>query len=100
VRAGRVHEAVRRLVVVCVPPTRPFAGTLFLHGNAQTVFDWALVRQDLAPLDCGLLLLDYPGYCKSTGHPSEASLNAAGPAYGRILREWVDGLPSPSSPSH
>lgn len=53
---------------------------LFLHGNAQTVFDWALVRQDLAPLDCGLLLPDYPGYGKSTGRPSEASLYAAGHA--------------------
>ncbi len=53
---------------------------LFLHGNAQTVFEWALVREELAPLDCGLLLIDYPGYGKSTGAPSEIANYAAGRA--------------------
>lgn len=53
---------------------------LFLHGNAQTVFEWSMVRRDLEPLDCGLLLPDYPGYGKSTGRPSEDSCCAAGRA--------------------
>jgi uncharacterized protein len=53
---------------------------LFFHGNAQTVFEWALIREELEPTECGLFLIDYPGYGKSTGSPSEASLYAAGQA--------------------
>lgn len=53
---------------------------LFFHGNAQSVFEWALIREELKPLDCGLLLVDYPGYGKSTGTPSEPALYAAGQA--------------------
>lgn len=53
---------------------------LFLHGNAQSVFEWALISDELAPLECGLLLIDYPGYGKSGGAPTEESLYAAGEA--------------------
>ncbi len=53
---------------------------LFLHGNAQSVYEWALIREELEPLDCGLLLIDYPGYGKSSGRPREESLYAAGEA--------------------
>lgn len=60
------------------PSGRPTV--LYLHGNAQSVFEWALVRDDLAPLDCGLLLVDYPGYGKSSGRPSEPALYACGRA--------------------
>jgi fermentation-respiration switch protein FrsA (DUF1100 family) len=60
------------------PPSRPTV--LYLHGNAQTVFEWSLVASDLAPLDAGLLLIDYPGYGKSTGSPHEEALYAAGHA--------------------
>jgi len=51
---------------------------LFLHGNAQSVFEWALISQELEPLKCGLLLIDYPGYGKSNGSPHEEGLYAAG----------------------
>ncbi len=53
---------------------------LYFHGNAGHVFDWALVRGELAPLDVGLLLLDYRGYGKSTGQPTEEGLYADGEA--------------------
>jgi fermentation-respiration switch protein FrsA (DUF1100 family) len=59
-------------------PKRPTL--LYLHGNAQSVFDWCLVREELEALDCGLLLIDYPGYGKSTGLPSEKALYASGEA--------------------
>ncbi|MCB1155067.1 alpha/beta hydrolase [bacterium] len=55
---------------------------LFLHGNAQSVFEWSLIREDLAALDCGLLLIDYPGYGKSEGAPSEETNYGAG--YGAL----------------
>ncbi len=60
---------------------------LFLHGNAQSVFEWALIYEELEPMDCGLFLIDYPGYGKSTGEPSEQSLYAAGRAAMKILTE-------------
>jgi uncharacterized protein len=60
---------------------------LFLHGNAQSVFEWSLVREDLAQLDAGLLLIDYPGYGKSSGHPREGSLYRAGDAALELLHE-------------
>jgi uncharacterized protein len=53
---------------------------LFFHGNAQSVYEWALLEPELAPLGCGLLLVDYPGYGKSSGEPAEAGLYAAGRA--------------------
>lgn len=53
---------------------------LYFHGNAQSVFEWALVREELAPVDCGLLLIDYPGYGKSEGRPGENALYQAGRA--------------------
>jgi fermentation-respiration switch protein FrsA (DUF1100 family) len=60
------------------PDGRPTV--LFFHGNAQSVFEWSLVREDLSDLDCGLLLVDYPGYGKSSGKPNEAGSYAAGQA--------------------
>jgi pimeloyl-ACP methyl ester carboxylesterase len=63
---GRVHA-----LHWPAPEGRPTI--LFFHGNAQTVFEWALITEELEPLDCGLLLMDYPGYGKSPGAPSEAT---------------------------
>lgn len=60
---------------------------LFLHGNAQSVFEWSLVRLELTPLEAGLLLIDYPGYGKSSGSPSEQGLYAAGRAALRWLSD-------------
>jgi hypothetical protein len=58
---------------------------VFFHGNAQSVYEWSLIRQELAPLECGLLLVDYPGYGKSSGEPTEAGLYAAG----RAALSWL-----------
>ncbi len=58
---------------------------LFLHGNAQEVYSWSLVREDLAALECGMLLIDYRGYGKSEGEPGEAGLYADG----RGALEWL-----------
>ncbi len=58
---------------------------LYFHGNAQSVYDWALVREELTPLEVGLLLIDYPGYGKSEGHPTEDLLYISGLA----SLEWL-----------
>ena len=58
---------------------------LFFHGNAQSVFEWALIKQEFENLECGLLLIDYPGYGKCSGAPSEAGLYAAG----EVAATWL-----------
>lgn len=65
---------------------------LFFHGNAQSVFEWCLIYEEFAPAECGLLLIDYPGYGKSTGKPSEEGLYAAGLASLEWLKS-VGGVP-------
>lgn len=67
------------------PAGRPVV--LFFHGNAQEVYSWSLVREDFAPLDCRLLLVDYRGYGKSEGRPDEQGLYADG----RASLEWLAG---------
>ena len=59
-------------------PGRPTI--LFFHGNAQSVFEWALIHEDFREIDAGLLLVDYPGYGKSSGYPHETGLYHAGQA--------------------
>jgi uncharacterized protein len=66
------------------PQGRPVV--LFLHGNAQEVYSWSLVHEDLADLECRLLLIDYHGYGKSGGRPHEAGLYADG----RAALRWLE----------
>jgi len=60
---------------------------LFFHGNAQDVFQWSPVHDELAPLECRMLLMDYPGYGKSEGEPSEKALYSDGRAALQWLRD-------------
>ncbi len=54
------------------PMNRPVI--LFFHGNAQEVYSWSLVRKDLEKARCRMLLIDYRGYGKSEGIPTEKGL--------------------------
>ncbi len=60
---------------------------LFLHGNAQEVYSWSLVHEELAATGCRLLLIDFHGYGKSGGVPHEAGLYLDGKAALGWLRE-------------
>ena len=60
---------------------------LFFHGNAQEVYSWSLMHEELAPVGCRLLLIDYHGYGKSGGEPHEAGLYMDGRASLQWLRE-------------
>jgi hypothetical protein len=50
--------------------------TLFLHGNAGNITHRAAHAREIVAAGSSLLLLDYRGYGKSAGHPSEAGLYA------------------------
>ena len=64
---------------------------LFLHGNAQEVYSWSLVREDLDATCCRMLLIDYRGYGKSEGQPYEEGLYMDG----RAALAWLEskGVP-------
>jgi pimeloyl-ACP methyl ester carboxylesterase len=65
---------------------------LFGHGNGETIDDMAERFAPLRDLGLGVLLVEYPGYGRSTGAPSEGSIAAAFLAAYDLLarREDVD----------
>jgi fermentation-respiration switch protein FrsA (DUF1100 family) len=61
--------------------------TLFLHGNAGNVTHRAQHIQEIAAAGSSVLAIDYRGYGKSTGKPSEKGLYAdAQAAYDYLLK--------------
>lgn len=73
------------LVVWTHDPAAPKAGTpvvLFFHGNGENLATLHLsgLFDELQALGVPFLAPDYPGYGRSTGRPSEASLAAAADA--------------------
>ena len=48
--------------------------TLFLHGNAGNITNRATRMQEIAAAGSSVFMLDYRGYGKSNGHPSEQGL--------------------------
>ena len=76
-----------------LPATRPVA--LFFHGNGENL---ETMRQtglfgELAGLDIGFAAVDYPGYGRSGGRPSEESLGLAADAAWPWARRWRCGWP-------
>ncbi|MGA2596057.1 MAG: alpha/beta hydrolase [Bryobacteraceae bacterium] len=70
----------------------PLAGTrrvtLFLHGNAGNVTDRVGHAQRIREAGSAVLILDYRGYGKSKGRPTEKGVyQDAGAAYDELLRE-------------
>ncbi|MFO0696693.1 MAG: alpha/beta hydrolase [Polyangiales bacterium] len=60
-----------------LPRTRgesPGPALIFAHGNGELVEDWALPMGPIRDLGLHVLLLEYRGYGRSTGEPSEASV--------------------------
>lgn len=50
---------------------------LFFHGNGEVIDLLVEQTEGFRALGCGVLLVEYPGYGRSTGSPSEESLLAA-----------------------
>jgi fermentation-respiration switch protein FrsA (DUF1100 family) len=79
-------------------PGQGFASTgerpamIFFHGNGEFIDDWLDLWTPLSNLGVGVLLVEYPGYGRSGGKPSEESLaRAADAAYDWLAdRDDVD----------
>lgn len=63
-----------------LPPTTPAAPTcliLFAHGNAELIDLWPPAFEEPRGWGVAVLLVEYPGYGRSPGHASEASITQA-----------------------
>jgi len=73
------------------PPGHPGDGPvmIFFHGNGENLetMKWSGLYQQLVGLGVPLVIVDYPGYGRSTGRPSEAALKGAALATLRWARE-------------
>lgn len=65
-----------------VSQPRDRSAMIFFHGNGENLetMKWAGLYERLIALEVPLLVVDYPGYGRSTGQPSEESLKAAATA--------------------
>jgi uncharacterized protein len=61
---------------------------LFAHGNGEVIDYWTEALNGFRERGVGVLLVEYPGYGRSGGTPSEASIGAAlAAAYDRIVTD-------------
>jgi len=86
-------EDGKRLHAWWIPIDQPRAVTLFLHGNAGNLSHRESHIRELTAAGSSVLILDYRGYGKSKGRPSEKGLYADAAAGYRHL---VDSGFSPS----
>jgi hypothetical protein len=56
--------------------SRPAPLVIFTHGNGELIDDWAVAFEPLRRWGAGVLLVEYPGYGRSTGSPSQRSIAA------------------------
>ncbi len=60
------------------PPAKPEAAlvpaVIFAHGNGELIDYWPVMLRNFARMGIGLLLVEYPGYGRSSGTPTQESL--------------------------
>ncbi len=59
---------------VSVSKSRPVPAVIFAHGNGELIDYWPEELQNFSRMGIGLLLVEYPGYGRSTGTPSQQSI--------------------------
>jgi hypothetical protein len=55
----------------------PHPAVIFAHGNAELIDFWPGEFKNFAALGVGVMLVEYPGYGRSEGGPSQKSINEA-----------------------
>ena len=92
-----LHISYGKVEAWFLPPT-PDRGAesapavIFAHGNAELIDFWPEEFSNLTPLGIGVLLVEYPGYGRSEGTPSQRStIEAFVAAYDALVaRKDVD----------
>jgi fermentation-respiration switch protein FrsA (DUF1100 family) len=57
------------------PADTPSPAVIFGHGNGELIDYWPNELRRFASLGVGLLMVEYPGYGRSAGSPSQASIS-------------------------
>ena len=57
--------------------TAPHPAVIFTHGNAELIDDWPATMSALSRMGMGVLLMEYPGFGRSEGAPTQASVMEA-----------------------
>jgi hypothetical protein len=64
----------------------PAPAVVFAHGNGELIDFWPQMLSRFSGMGLGLLLVEYPGYGRSAGSPSQAAIaEAFSLAYDRLL---------------
>ena len=77
-----LHTRHGRVEAWFLPPgpehgREPAPAVIFAHGNAELIDFWPEELNRFTTLGMGLLLVEYPGYGRSEGSPSERSITEA-----------------------
>lgn len=89
----KVSTALGNVEAVFLPATQIVDGTqqpvvIFGHGNGEVIDYWVTALNGFRQRGIGVLLVEYPGYGRSTGSPSEAAIRGAmDAAYDRIATD-------------
>jgi pimeloyl-ACP methyl ester carboxylesterase len=82
-RAEVVHlsltggDGVALFLAPTTTPNGPAPLVLFTHGNAELADYWISAFEEMSRWGWAVLLVEYPGYGRSAGTPSEGSINEA-----------------------
>jgi fermentation-respiration switch protein FrsA (DUF1100 family) len=74
--------------------SRPSPAVIFGHGNGELIDFWPAEFKRFAHLGIGVLLVEYPGYGRSAGNPSQQSITAAFVSAYDVLTSRKDVDPS------
>jgi fermentation-respiration switch protein FrsA (DUF1100 family) len=72
------------------PSDRPAPLVIYAHGNGELIDYWVAELEPLRAAGVSILLVEYPGYGRSSGKPSEASIARAMVA----AWDWAAARPS------
>jgi len=53
---------------------KPLPALIFAHGNAEIIDFWVDEFKNITDMGIGILLVEYPGYGRSAGNPSQESI--------------------------
>ena len=85
ISGGRVESWYLHVEASEIPP--PYPLLIYAHGNGELIDMWPHVFRSLTKKGIGVLLVEYPGYGRSQGKPSQRTITEALVAtYDRIRR--------------
>ena len=90
---SRISTVLGNVDALFLPAPATVAGArqpivIFGHGNGEVIDYWVTALDGFRQRGIGVLLVEYPGYGRSTGSPSEAAINGVmDAAYDRIAAD-------------